>query len=156
MRRESLISPCSLMEANEFKSARARRGMFREKSGRFSIAIAQVVVESVQIRQIRAGFRFQLCLKLCECTEKNKLKEEDESEKKSHQDFETYASGKFLNNCLKSNANFRLIMDCVYNYCFRFEILPCLFTYELTFFYGFYALGEKKKNVFTGYCLLLF
>lgn len=47
-------------------------------------------------------------------------------------------------------------MDCVYNYCFRFEILPCLFTYELTFFYGFYALGEKKKIVFTGYCLLLF
>lgn len=36
------------MEASEFKSA--RRGVFGEKSGRFSIAIAQVVVESVQIR----------------------------------------------------------------------------------------------------------
>lgn len=58
MRRESLISPCSLMEANEFKSALALRAVFGENVGSFLLAVAQMFVESVQIRSIRPGFRY--------------------------------------------------------------------------------------------------
>lgn len=47
-------------------------------------------------------------------------------------------------------------MDCVYNQCFRFKKLLCLFTYELTYFYGYYALREKNIcSLFIGYFFII-